>query len=198
MLRRVVVPVDHTVIISENQFEHLIPNFSTVPVAISVQRLSPDPIKVFSRVYPNGNGFILEGSNSSHGINELSYIGGKAELNFSIASSKIDCWEQLAQILKSNEVPEIPGLPDFYSGAIGYLGYEAIKHLEPSVKPMHPEPLGVPEAAFFIPDELIVVDQIKKNTTIIVLAGRSRYRNYAQASRRINKILSKSVFWGRV
>ena len=185
------MPVDHRVIIAKNQFEHLISNFATVPVAISVQKLSPDPIEIFSRVYPNGNGFILEGSTSNNGINEFSYIGGKGSIRFSTTSSKIDCWQQLVQILKSNDVPAIPGLPDFYSGAIGYLGYEAVKHIEPSVKPMHPEPVGVPEAAFFIPDELIVVDHLKKNTTIIVLAGRSRCRNYSQASKRIDKILAK-------
>ncbi|KAB2674276.1 MAG: anthranilate synthase component I [Verrucomicrobia bacterium] len=65
---------------------------------------------------------------------------------------------------------ELPGLPRFAGGAVGFLAYEFIHDLEPVVpRPAHDE-LGTPTLYFLIADQLVVFDRVAQTMTIVVNA----------------------------
>ncbi len=63
-----------------------------------------------------------------------------------------------------------PGLPRFTGGAVGFIGYEFIHDLEPTVPRPPRDELGTPTLYFLIADELLVFDRVKQTLTVLVNA----------------------------
>jgi anthranilate synthase component 1 len=61
--------------------------------------------------------------------------------------------------LKARDPVELEGLPRFFSGAVGYLGYDAVRYIE-TLPDGPPDTLGVPEALFIFADVLIAIDNV--------------------------------------
>jgi len=74
------------------------------------------------------------------------------------------------QVLSRFKPVDVPGLPRFTGGAVGFLGYEFIHDVEPVVpRPAHDE-LGTPTLCFLIADELLVFDRVAQTLTVLVNA----------------------------
>ena len=65
---------------------------------------------------------------------------------------------------------DLPDLPRFTGGAVGYLGYEFIHDIEPVVPRPPVDDLGTPVMVFLIADELLVFDRVNQSLTIMVNA----------------------------
>lgn len=55
---------------------------------------------------------------------------------------------------------DLPGLPKFTGGAMGYLSYDCVQHFEPKTRRDLKDPLGIPEAVFMFCDQLVIFDHI--------------------------------------
>ncbi len=64
----------------------------------------------------------------------------------------------------------VAGLPRFAGGAVGFIGYEFIHDLEPSVPRPPRDELGTPTLCFLIADELLVFDRVNQTLTVLVNA----------------------------
>ncbi len=60
----------------------------------------------------------------------------------------------------------VPGLPPFWGGAVGFLGYELIHHLE-HVRRLPDDGSGWPEAAFVLAEEVVVVDHLRHRLLVV-------------------------------
>jgi anthranilate synthase component 1 len=65
----------------------------------------------------------------------------------------------LEQRLKARDPVVLPGLPRFFSGAVGYLGYDVIRYIEDIGTPPQ-DTLGVPEALFLFTDVVLAIDNV--------------------------------------
>ncbi|GAA98183.1 uncharacterized protein L969DRAFT_93209 [Mixia osmundae IAM 14324] len=55
---------------------------------------------------------------------------------------------------------EVPGAPLFTGGAIGYVGYDCIRHFEKKAERPLTDPIGIPESVFMLCDSVIVFDHL--------------------------------------
>ena len=60
-------------------------------------------------------------------------------------------------------------LPRFFGGAVGYLGYDMVRHWE-RLPSRAPDVLGLPEALLWLTDTLVVFDNLKHRAKVIALA----------------------------
>jgi anthranilate synthase component 1 len=88
-----------------------------------------------------------------------------------------------------------PGLPRFFGGAVGWLGYDAIRGFEriPSTKP---DELGVPEICFAITDTVVIFDNLRGTVKVVAGAdvgagGADPGRAYDDACARIEAVLER-------
>jgi anthranilate synthase component 1 len=83
------------------------------------------------------------------------------------------------------EVP--PGLPAALACLVGYLGYEAVRLVEPSVPANAPSPLGLPDMVFVRPTLILVFDRLKDELFIVapVFAATDAVAAHAAAVDRI-------------
>src|SRR5437868_13516244 len=59
-----------------------------------------------------------------------------------------------------------PGLPRFFGGAVGWLGYDIVRSFErlPSTKP---DDLGLPELCFAVTDTVVVFDNLRGTVKVV-------------------------------
>jgi anthranilate synthase component 1 len=84
----------------------------------------------------------------------------------------------------------IPGLPRFVGGAVGFVAYEYISRIEPSVRPAAKDELGTPLLYFMVTDSLLIFDRAKQTLRLCVNAhvGDDPAGAYDRASRELKSL----------
>ncbi|HEX9023453.1 MAG TPA: anthranilate synthase component I [Geobacteraceae bacterium] len=89
---------------------------------------------------------------------------------------------------------ELPELPRFFGGAVGYLGYDMVRHFEylPTDKPAE---IGAFDAYFVITDTIVIFDNIRQKIKVVSNAhldeGIAPEAAYAAARAKIDAIIAK-------
>lgn len=81
-----------------------------------------------------------------------------------------DGLEVVERVLARYRPVNVPGLPRFTGGAVGFIGYEFIHDVEPIVPRPPKDELGTPTLYFLIADELLIFDRAQQTITILVNA----------------------------
>jgi anthranilate synthase component 1 len=76
--------------------------------------------------------------------------------------------EALRSVFKGLKVAEIPGLPRFFGGAVGFIGYEAMSEFERMPPPKTSRRDVRPCSRFLKVDRIIVFDNIRHTAKIVV------------------------------
>src|SRR5690606_7377352 len=104
-----------------------------------------------------------------------------------------DPFETLRRLFKAYRPADVPGLPRFYGGAVGYLGYDMVRFFErlPAAKP---DPIGAPDAYFIFTDTVLIFDHLQRTLKIVVNTqpeGKDPDRAYDEALARIEETLAR-------
>lgn len=87
---------------------------------------------------------------------------------------------------KQFKVPDLPELPRFNGGLVGYFGYDTIRYIEPKLaKTTKPDPIGTPDILLMVSDEVIVFDGLRGEMHLIVL---SDAHNFDNATKRLDQL----------
>ena len=90
------------------------------------------------------------------------------------------------------KTPEIPGLPRFTGGLVGYFGYETIYHFEHFAHRLKntpkEDPLGTPDIFLMLSQELAVIDNLSGKIYLIVYADPSQPQGYQRARDRLEEL----------
>ena len=87
-----------------------------------------------------------------------------------------------------------PGLPRFFGGAVGWLGYDIVRSFErlPATKP---DDLGLPELCFAVTDTVVVFDNLRGTVKVVASVdvgdGTDPGRAYDDACARIEGVLDR-------
>ncbi|MEE8117571.1 MAG: anthranilate synthase component I [Gemmatimonadales bacterium] len=132
----------------------------------------------------------------------LRYGGGivhrwTPDAGWTSAGAAGDPLAHLASRLRALRPVHVQGLPRFTGGAVGYLGYDAVRAIERL--PGGPrDDLGLPDALFMIADTLVVIDNAFSRALLVanthVAADASRQvltREYERALGRIEALLAR-------
>ena len=86
--------------------------------------------------------------------------------------------------------PPIPGLPRFCGGLVGYLGYDAVRYIEPAKLPwgQKPDELGTPDILLWISDEVAIYDNLSGKINLVVHADPHTKGSLAEAESRLDEI----------
>ena len=88
------------------------------------------------------------------------------DAGWSAATQVADPLTDLEALLQQRDVLQLPGLPRFISGAVGYFGYDVIRYIErlPAAKM---DDTGIPEALFLFTDVVIAIDNVYGRAQVI-------------------------------
>jgi anthranilate synthase component 1 len=105
-----------------------------------------------------------------------------------------DPLEFLSEQLGSSSVADLPELPPFVGGAIGYAAYDVVRYVE-RLPNAPPDDRGLPDLDFGFYDSLVVFDNVNKTVTVLNLVATRRQRptesEYREALARVDRIVEK-------
>ncbi|HEX4457077.1 MAG TPA: chorismate-binding protein, partial [Polyangia bacterium] len=85
-----------------------------------------------------------------------------------------------------------PGLPRFWGGAVGWLGYDVVRAFE-KIPSRAPDELALPEACFVVTDTLVIFDNLRQTVKVVANAvvdgPNDAERAYRSACTRIDELV---------
>lgn len=155
----------------------------TVPIYQEVFADMETPVSVYLKLTSGTHttGFILESAEGGTQIGRYSFIGAGNAATVTLRDGNLTIDGRLATDLSTYDDPldaiaaliapyrthSSDDLPRFTGGAVGYLGYDAIRRFESRVPRHHQPGLGLPEAAFHIADTLVVFDHLQRVLKVV-------------------------------
>ena len=142
----------------------LVPVYKVLPADLET------PVSAFLKLFnPAEAAFLLESVEGGEQVGRYSFIGVSPRdiLRPSVAPSA-DALAEIEAVLAQYNPVQLPDLPRFTGGAVGFLGYDVVGQFE-RLPQNAPDTTDLPASLFMIFDKLIIVDHVK--TQIIVLAN---------------------------
>ena len=145
------------------------------------------PVAVYNKLYQPGEpAYLLESLEGDVKLSHYSFIGTAPRKVFRCLPDRTEVrerdgvWETIPNagepltIIEAEMSAYQPvvseSLPRFIGGAVGFLSYEYIHYLEPSVPLNANDPLDMPIAYFVISDKLVIFDHSKQTLRLLVNA----------------------------
>lgn len=168
-----------------------------VPVYREVLADMETPVSVLQRFADRANAFLFESMEGGETWGRYSFVGVDPELLIDVDHTGEGGGKALASlrdVYRGLRAAEIPGLPRFCGGVVGYIGYEAIGEFERMPAPKQGD--GVrPGSRFLKVDRLIVFDNTRHTIKIVVCTrpgmAASPDAAYDAAQREIDRILEE-------
>jgi anthranilate synthase component 1 len=159
--------------------------FSVIPVWQEFHADLETPVSAYLKIaarFPDDH-FLLESVEGGEKWARYSFIGFDPYLRYRADGSTVtirkgrtesvrglggDPLGELAEILSGIRYQRAAGLPRLSGGAVGFIGYDYVRHLE-KIADDHPAE-GTPDALFLFPSRLVIFDNVK-HTILIVAYG---------------------------
>jgi anthranilate synthase component I len=171
---------------SKESFLRLCEEGNVVPVYADLMADFETPVSAYAKLKISGPAYLLESIEGGETVSRYSFIGCRPRKVFA-------CFKDVTEIREpgrpAQRVPTprdplkliedeicgykpvpVPGMPRFMGGAVGYLGYEYIHRLEPSVPEAERDDLGLPLIYFMLSDSLLMFDRAKQTLRLCVNA----------------------------
>ncbi len=180
-----------------------------VPVTREVVLDGDTPVSAFTKLHRGPYGFLLESLEggerwarytflSTDPREVYRYQGRRAERwtreqGWQLVGEDVAPLEHLGTLLRRHPPVDVPGLPRFTGGAVGYLGYDIVRTIE-TLPDAPPDDRGLPDALMMVTDTLLVLDNLYNRATVIANVevdpeadDEELRRLYAAASARIDE-----------
>ncbi len=167
-------------------FLQLCEHGNVVPVYADLMADFETPVSAYARLKGSGPAYLLESIEGGDTVSRYSFIGCRPRKVFSCFSGFTEIREpgRPAQRVPTPHDPlklieaEISGyrpvpvasMPRFMGGAVGYIGYEYIHRIEPTVPEAARDELGIPLIYFMLSDTLLMFDRAKQTLRLCVNA----------------------------
>ncbi len=130
------------------------------------------PVTAYLKVAREAPSFLLESVEGGERVARYSFIGTLPTKVLTtgpnMTSGSIDPLTLIEKELEGFKPVQVPGLPRFLGGAVGFVAYEAVHHFEPRVpRNENPDPMQLPESVFMLTDTLLIFDHVKHLIKIV-------------------------------
>jgi anthranilate synthase component 1 len=100
-----------------------------------------------------------------------------------------DPLSEIERLRAQYRVPQLPDMPEFSGGLVGYFGFESIGYIEAKLEHWdRPDQLGIPDVLLMLSEEVAVFDNLKGRLYLIVHADPAQPQAYARAQRRLDEL----------
>jgi anthranilate synthase component I len=193
------------------EFLRLAKQATLVPVMKSVSADLLTPVSAYLSIAGDEgtgepNAFLLESIESGEKIGRYTFLGARPYMVLRASDGEVtlqrgkkterfqgDPFVVLRELLREHRVAQLPGLPPFTSGAVGYFAYDAVRRLEPIPSRIVPD-VEVPDCVFMFFDRVLAFDHVRHQIHIMAAADVKREsprRAYERAVRDIRTVERK-------
>ncbi len=168
-----------------DEFSQLAERGNVIPLFAEFIADRETPVSAFRKLDNGDYSFLFESTEKNDVSGRFSFVGIEPRLVIQSYGRKIqviaqdteqsfetatDPLDEIRKLMAAYRFVSHPELPRFAGGAVGFLGYEAIKFFEPKVPVAHADDLQLPEMLFMIPTSLLIFDHRLRSLKIVVNA----------------------------
>jgi len=181
--------------------------YNRIPVVCEVLADLDTPLSVYLKLVEGPFGFLFESVHGGEKWGRYSIIGLPCHTLLKVHGNRVTI-ENDGELVESIEVadplafvetfgaryrvPELPDMPRFSGGLVGYFGYETVGYIEPRLRNNDkPDPLGCPDILLMVSDEVVVFDNLSGRMYIIVHADVARGDTLAATNARIGELIDR-------
>ncbi len=152
-------------------------------------------------------GFLLESVEGGEKWARYSFVGTAPREAWRLeAGGRISCWTpeggwgettsssdplaELDRLLRARRPVQVPGMPRFVGGAVGYLGYDVIRTIE-HLPDAPPDDLGLPDALLLFTDVVLAIDNLLGRAQAIATVDVSGALDEAELRRKYDEATAK-------
>ncbi len=181
--------------------------YNRIPVVCEVLADLDTPLSVYLKLVDGPYGYLFESVQGGEKWGRYSIIGLPCRTQLRVDRHQItittdgkvvetaradDPLAFIEAFQSRYKVPELPDLPRFSGGLVGYFGYDTIGYIEPRLyNPDKADPLDTPDILLMVSDEVVVFDNLAGRMFIIVHADPDRGDTYASAHTRIAELAER-------
>jgi anthranilate synthase component 1 len=179
---------------SKTEFLEYAKHGNLIPVYREIIADAETPVSAYQKLLKTGPSFLLESVEGGERIGRYSFIGTNPSTVIRVAQRSGDDALRAVELEMSKYKPvTIPGLPRFTGGAVGFIGYEYIHQIEPSVPRPQRDVLGTPTLCFMITDTILIFDRVSQTIKIVANAhvDGDVAHAYTRACSQIDRLLAQ-------
>lgn len=107
------------------------------------------------------------------------------------SASVADPLAEIRAFLAQHRVPQIPAMPRFSGGLVGFFGYDTVRYIEPHLGANSaPPPVDAPDIMLLVSDEVVVFDNLSGRVSVIVHADPATPDAWARGAARLDELLA--------
>lgn len=185
-------------------------NFNRIPVVREVLADLDTPLSTYMKLANQPYSYLLESVEGGEKWGRYSIIGLPCRTVLKVFGHSIQV-ETDGEIVEQAEVAdpldfveqfqtryraaELPGLPRFNGGLVGYFGYDCVRYVEKRLSDSVPEDvIGTPDILLMVSDEVVVFDNLSGKLILISHADPAVEDALGEAELRLDELVSRLRF----
>jgi len=189
---------------SLKEFLNLAKRGNVIPVYKEINADLDTPVSSFLKIKKDDYAFLLESVEGQEKIARYSFLGSNPSLVFKSKGKNIQLiyphrkssrhfvtettpLDEIKKIMQDFKSVTVKGLPRFYGGLVGFMGYDTVRFFE-KIPDNNPDDLKLPDVIFILTDTILIFDHVNNTikivTNIILPKGK----------RRLSKIAKKRIY----
>ncbi len=199
---------------SLKEFLELSKKHNVIPVYREINADLDTPVSCYLKIKKTDFAFLLESVEGQQKIARYSFLGSNPSLVFKSKGRFIEILyphrqqarrfvnkntplNEIKKIMRDFKAASIPGLPRFYGGLVGYIGYDAVRFFE-EIPDKNPDDLKLPDSIFILTDTILIFDHVNHTIKIVCnvilpkggkrLSGGKKTKLYDNAIKKIDSI----------
>ena len=167
-------------------FASLVAQGNVIPVYTDLMADFETPVSAYAKLKEAGPSYLFESVEGGEHLARYSFIGCRPRKIFACGPQTTEVRESgrptqtiatprdpltlIEAEMRGYQPVALPGLPRFTGGAVGFIAYEYVTRVEPTVPAVAKDELGVPLLYFMLSDSLLIFDRAKQTLRLCVNA----------------------------
>ena len=180
--------------------------YNRVPLHREVLADFDTPLSTYRKLAAGPFSYLFESVEGGEKWGRFSIIGLPCTEQLRVYGHRIETWRDgvLAESTEAEDplawieayqarfrCPELPDLPAFYGGLVGYFAYDAVRYVEPRLAASTPEDaLGTPDVLLMLSDEVLVFDNLAGTLRVVVNADPGEENAFERARARLEELIT--------
>ncbi len=168
---------------SLKEFLKLSKEGNVIPVYKEINADLDTPVSALLKIRKDDYAFLFESVEGQEKIARYSFLGSNPSLIFKSKASNIELiypkdkrinrfitrlspLDEIKKIMKDFRAVTVSGLPRFYGGLVGFIGYDTVRFFE-NIPDKNPDDLKLPDSMFILTDTILIFDHVNHTIKIV-------------------------------
>ena len=181
--------------------------FNRVPVIREILADIDTPVSTYLKLAASPYTYLLESVQGGEQWGRYSIIGLACRTHLSVRGREVelivdgapverrtldDPLEAVRDLQGRFRAPQIPHLPRFTGGLVGYFGYDTVRYIEPKLGECRkPDPIGAPDIYLMVSEEVMVFDNLSGRLHLITHVDPSWDGAWTKGNERLDELIDQ-------